>query len=57
MFNHLVYIPTDNNKSITLEEMQLYVTEEVGFMAGKLNHREQTPQLDTSDKNRVLVQY
>ena len=47
----------DNNKSITLEEMQLYVTEEVGFMAGKLNHREQTPQLDTSDKNRVLVQY
>ena len=42
---------------IILEEMQLYVKEEVGFMAPKLKHREQNPQLDTSDKNRVLVQY
>ena len=47
----------DKNQSITAEEMQFYVNEEVGFMARKLNSREQTPGLQTLDKEKVLISY
>ena len=47
----------DGDKSVTAEEIQSYVNEEVSFMARKLNHREQTPGLETMDKKRVLVRY
>ncbi len=47
----------DENGSITAEEMQFYVNEEVGFMARKLNSREQTPGLQTMDKEKVLISY
>ena len=47
----------DENQSVTAEEMQFYVNEEVGFMARKLNSREQTPGLRTLDEKKVLIQY
>ena len=47
----------DENGSITAEEMQFYVNEEVGFMARKLNSREQTPGLQTMDREKVLISY
>ena len=47
----------DEDGSITAEEMQFYVNEEVGFMARKLNSREQTPGLRTLDEKKVLIQY
>jgi hypothetical protein len=47
----------DEDQSVTAEEMQFYVNEEVGFMARKLNSREQTPGLQTLDNRKVLVQY
>ena len=47
----------DENGSITAEEMQFYVNEEVGFLARKLNSREQTPGLQTMDKEKVLISY
>ena len=47
----------DKNQSITAEEMQFYVNEEVGFMARKLNSREQTLGLQTLDKDKVLISY
>jgi hypothetical protein len=47
----------DGDQSITADEMQFYVNEEVGFMARKLNSREQTPQIRTLDRSKVLVNY
>jgi hypothetical protein len=49
----------DINKDdkLTFAEIQSYIDEKVPYMARRLNNREQTPQLDTMDKNRVLVQY
>ena len=47
----------DEDRSVTAEEMQSYVNEEVGFMARKLNSREQTPGLKTLDEEKVLIQY
>ena len=47
----------DWNNAITDEEMQSYVLEKVKYMARKLNSRKQTPGLQTSDHNRVLVSY
>ena len=47
----------DEDQSVTAEEMQFYVNEEVGFMARKLNSREQTPGLRTLDEKKVLIQY
>ncbi len=49
----------DENKDdkLTFAEIQSYIDEKVPYMARRLNNREQTPQLDTMDKNRVLVQY
>ena len=47
----------DEDQSVTAEEMQFYVNEEVGFMARKLNSREQTPGLRSMDNSKVLVEY
>jgi len=49
----------DENKDdkLTFAEIQSYIDDNVPYMARRLNNREQTPQLDTMDKNRVLVQY
>ena len=47
----------DEDQSVTAEEMQFYVNENVGFMARKLNSRKQTPGLKTLDKEKVLIQF
>ena len=47
----------DEDQSVTAEEMQFYVNENVGFMARKLNSRKQTPGLKTLDKEKVLIRY
>ena len=47
----------DGDEAITMEEIQSYVTDEVSFMARKLNSREQTPQLRTNDETKVMVNY
>ena len=46
----------NGDKQITVGELGDYVKENVSDMAGMLD-REQTPGLETLDKNRVLVQY
>ena len=47
----------NEDQSITAQEMQFYVHEEVKFMARKLNSREQTPGLNTPDEERVIISY
>ena len=47
----------NRDDKLTFAEIQSYIDEKVPYMARRLNNREQTPQLDTFDKNRVLVQY
>ena len=47
----------NKDQSITAQEMQFYVHEEVKFMARKLNSREQTPGLNTPDEERVIISY
>ncbi|MCK4654327.1 MAG: caspase family protein [Candidatus Cloacimonetes bacterium] len=46
----------NNDKKITLEEMENYLKENVSSQARKMG-REQNPQLHTSDKNKVLLRY
>ena len=47
----------NNDQSISAEEMQSYVHEEVSFMARKLNSREQTPGLNTNTVGKVLITF
>ena len=47
----------DEDGSITAEEIQSYVLDEVSYMARKLNSREQTPGLKTLDEEKVLIRY
>jgi hypothetical protein len=47
----------DGNQAITVEEIQSYVLDKVSYMARKLNSREQTPGLQTLDRDKVLIQY
>ncbi|HIA90670.1 MAG TPA: hypothetical protein EYO13_00105, partial [Candidatus Marinimicrobia bacterium] len=47
----------DGNQAITAEEMQSYVLDKVSYMARKLNSREQTPGVQTLDKEKVLIQF
>ena len=47
---------TNGDKKLTVGELGDYIHENVSDMAGMLD-REQTPGLETLDKNRVLVQY
>ena len=47
----------DEDNFVTAEEMQFYMNEEVGFMARKLNSREQTPGLRMMDRTKVLITY
>ena len=46
----------NGDKKLTVGELGNYIHESVSNMAGMLD-REQTPGLETMDKNRVLVQY
>ena len=48
----------DANKDsqITVDELNNYVSENVSDIAGMLD-REQTPGLQTMDRDRVLIQY
>ncbi|MCK4312449.1 MAG: caspase family protein [Candidatus Cloacimonetes bacterium] len=46
----------NNDKKITLGEMENYLQQEVSSQAKKMG-REQNPQLHTSDKNKVLLKY
>ncbi|MDD2332134.1 MAG: caspase family protein [Candidatus Cloacimonetes bacterium] len=46
----------NGDKRITLEELQNYLKGEVRSMAARLG-REQNPQLQTGDKNRVLISW
>jgi hypothetical protein len=46
----------NNDKKITLGEMENYLRENVSSQARKMG-REQNPQLHTSDKNKVLLRY
>ena len=45
------------DKTLTYEEMQFYLLDKVGYMARKLNSREQTPELQTTDEKGVLIKY
>ena len=47
----------DEDRSVTAEEIQSYVLDEVSYMARKLNSREQTPGLKTLDEEKVLIRY
>ena len=47
----------NNDKKLTFNEIKSYIDDNVPYMARRLNNREQTPQLDSSDNNRVLVSY
>ena len=47
----------NNDKKLTLLEIQSYIDEHVPYMARRLNNRQQTPQLDAFNKNTVLVKY
>ena len=50
------YADKDQDKIITMSEMQNYLGENVSMQAKKMG-REQTPQLHGNDKNRVLLKY
>ena len=49
----------DSNKDnmLTLSEIKDYIDDKVPYMARRLNNRVQTPQLQTLDRNKVLVNY
>ena len=47
----------NKDKKLTFSEIESYIADNVPYMARRLNNREQTPQLITKDKNRVLIAY
>ena len=49
----------DSNKDnmLTLSEIKDYIDDKVPYMARRLNNRVQTPQLQTLDRSKVLVNY
>ena len=47
---------TNGDRSVTAEEIQSYVVEEVPLMARKLNSREQTPGM-RNGQDKVIVQF
>jgi len=47
---------TNNDNKLTIEELGKYIKENVSETAGMLD-REQTPELQTNDKYRVLIKY
>ncbi len=47
----------DDNRSITAEEIQSYVSDEVSFNARKLNSRTQTPGVQTLDREKVIIKF
>ena len=46
----------NNDSQITVDELNSYVSENVSYIAGMLD-REQTPGLQTMNRDRVLIQY
>ncbi len=48
---------SNNDKILTLSEIKDYIDDEVPYMARRINNRVQTPQLLTTDKNKVIVRY
>lgn len=48
---------SNKDKKLTFSEIKSYIDDNVPYMARKLNNREQTPQLECIDKERVLVRY
>ena len=47
----------NNDKQLTLLEIESYIDEHVPYMARRLNNRQQTPQLDTFNRKAILVKY
>lgn len=48
---------SNRDKMLTLSEIKDYIDDKVPYMARRLNNRVQTPQLQTLDRNKVLVNY
>jgi hypothetical protein len=47
----------NGDKQVTVEEMERYLTMNVPEQARYLNNREQTPQVMSNDKQKVMVKY
>ena len=47
----------NKDKKLTFSEIESYIADNVPYMARRLNNREQTPQLITKDKKRILINY
>ena len=47
----------NKDKKLTFAEIESYIDENVPYQARRINGRDQTPQLDSTDKERVFIQY